>query len=848
MTWQESSGLKVATVATNLESDLVSGLTKKQAQERFISEGPNCLDLKKVSWPKILVRQFISPFIYMLIAAAILSFVMSQWLEGAMILVFLLINAGLGFFQEYRSEKTAKLLGGLIAWQSVVVREGKTKIVKASELVPGDLVILKTGDKVSADARILESQGFGVDEASLTGESLPVVKSAIDLKPAASELSAALNIVFSGTRVVSGRAQVMVVATGKKSYIGRIADLSAKTKKVSSFATSISGLSNFILKLVIATLIFVFFLNLFIKGGETNWMELAIFSIALAIGVIPEALPLVMTFSFSSGAMNLAKKKVVIKRLSSIEDLGNIEILCSDKTGTLTEGKLKVFDFYLPRVSKDELLRSAVLACGELKGDSDPFDLSLKKALGKKIDSCFKGVKVLFSAPFDPQFLRNSAVIATSTGGELIVRGAPEVIFNLTSNLTSQEMSSARLWQEEQGRLGRRVLALSKRSLSAKEAESLGEDLRDEEHDLEFLGMISFADNIKKSTLRAIKRAQALDIQIKIISGDSPEVTGAIARQIGLIAEEKEVLTFSALEAMSPLEKEAAILRCNVFARVSPDKKHEIINYLQAKHSVGYLGDGINDAPALKAAGVSLAVNNAADVAREAADVILLENDLNVIIEGIEEGRKIFINSAKYIKATLASNFGNFYAVAIASLLIPFLPMLPLQILLLNLLSDFPMIAIATDNVDATELASPKKYQTRDVLVVAMILGLLSTIFDFVFFALFKNISPGVLQTNWLIASVLTELAFLFSIRTKGFMFLAKRPSNLIFILSGLAVAVTLTVPFTHWGAKIFNFVAPQGIHLVWIFSLVGIYIVCSETIKLIYYRQQKVASPVKIS
>lgn len=841
MTWKDYAAREALDIISEQKSDSEQGLSSAVVRERLEKFGPNRLAVSQISAFTILIRQFASPFIYMLIIASALSFLLQQWLEGAMILVFLLINASLGFFQEYRSEKTAKLLGELIAWRAKVIRSGKLKTVDAADLVPGDIILLETGDKISADARVIEAYGFSADESSLTGESVSVVKHGERLIKETEDISEAANMVFSGTTVTSGKAKAIVIATGKDSVIGKIATLSAQTKKISSFATNISNLSNFIVKLVVVTLVFVFIINIAIKGGETNWIELMIFSIALAIGVIPEALPLVMTFSFSSGAMSLARHKVIIKRLSSIEDLGNIEILCSDKTGTLTEGKLKVFEIYDKHAAKEAVLASAMIASGEQGQRLDPFDSALKKAAGRKISAALKGIKILFSSPFDPKFLRNNALIDDKGKIDFIVRGAPEVILGL-SKVTKADKFAAEQWMEKQGKLGRRVLAVAKRRFKTINLDNFHDNCRSEEKDLELVGLISFADNIKKTTIKAIEQAKELDIKIKIITGDSREVAGAIAHQIGLIASPNDVLSASELDKMSPEEKEAAVLKYHVFARVSPDQKYEIIKLLQENHSVGYLGDGINDAPALKAAGVSLAVDNAADVAREAADVILTESDLNVIIEGIKEGRKIFINSAKYIKATLASNFGNFYAVAIASLLVPFLPMLPLQILLLNLLSDFPMIAIATDNVDEAELASPKRYQTKDILVVAMILGIISTVFDFVFFAMFKNISPGVLQTNWFVASILTELAFLFSIRAKGSMFTSKRPSNLIFLLTGAAVIFTLIVPYTSWGQEIFDFVPPQAKHLLWIGAVVVAFIVCSETVKIMYYRNKKLS------
>ena len=476
------------------------------------------------------------------------------------------------------------------------------------------------------------------------------------------------------------------------------------------------------------TLVFVFLFNAFFKEG-LNVLELTIFSIALAISVIPEALPLVMTFSFSSGAQSLAKHQVVVKRLSSVEDLGNIDVLCSDKTGTLTENKLTIIDFYDSLQPVKKILRYAALAVSQLEEKIEPFDIAIVNKLDESDKEAIGKYKYITDTPFDPARQRNN-VLVQSDGLELIVRGAAETLFDLSSNLSPENKDNMRQWISEQGFLGRRVLAIAKKKIKEIDLDDLKNNLIEAENNLEFLGLFSLADPIKESVKQAVIDANELKVDVKIITGDSLEVAGSVAYQIGLTDDPKKALLASDFVKMSEEEKRKALDEYHVFARVLPEQKFEIIKTLQEKYSVGYLGDGINDAPALKVAGVSLVVPNASDIARETADIILLKNDLNVIVKGIKEGRKIFANSNKYIKATLAANFGNFYAVAIAFLIIDFLPMLPLQILLLNLLSDFPMIAIATDNVDKEELLSPKKYEVKDIIIITTILGVLISIFE----------------------------------------------------------------------------------------------------------------------
>lgn len=828
----------ISDVIFEFKSDSDSGLNSNDAEERLKLNGKNILPQKDLKWWKIFLKQFKSAFIYLLLFAAILSFILKQEIEGGMILLFIIINTVLGFFQEYRSENTVRLLKKYIKIQTKVIRDNKKQLIDSENLVVGDIVVLETGDKISADLRIIEAYDFFVDESVLTGESLLIPKQGEKNIDKDISCFSASNLCFSGTSVARGKVKAVVIATGKNTFLGGVAKLTSQVKRVSDFEKGISKFSSFILKLVLVTLIFVFVFNAFLKDG-LNILELIIFSIALAISVIPEALPLVMTFSFSRGANNLAKKKVVVKRLSSVEDLGNVDILCSDKTGTLTKNKLTVLDFYTSLAPVKETLVCANLAISRLEDKREPFDIALFEKMDKEDKKNFSKFEFIIDTPFDPERQRNN-VLVKNGNLELIVRGAPEALFTLCSNLDDKKKSDIKEWISEQGFLGRRVLAVAKKDIKEINLDDLKNNLIEEENNLQFLGIISFADPIKESVKQAILDARELNVGLKIITGDSAEVAGSVAYQIGLIDSPTKVFLASNFTSLSEEEKINVVNEYQVFARVLPEQKFEIIKLLQEKYSVGYLGDGINDAPALKVAGVSLVVQNASDIARETADIVLLESDLNVIIDGIKEGRKIFANSSKYIKATLASNFGNFYAVAIASLLIDFLPMLPLQILLLNLLSDFPMIAIATDNVDKEELLSPKKYQVKDIIIIAMILGILSSIFDFIFFAMFYKISPEVLQTNWFIASILTELAFLFSIRTKKSIFKARRPSFLVGALTLIAAIITIIIPFTAFGHNFFKFINPSFNHLFIIFIVTIIYLLCSEIVKYYYYQQKK--------
>lgn len=821
-------------IIKKFRSSTEQGLKELYAKEILKKEGPNEVLLEETKWWEILLRQFKSPFIYLLIFAALLSFFLGEKIDAVLILVFIAINTFLGFYQEFKSSQAQKLLKKYTSPKTTVIRDGKEKIIQSKELVPGDIVVLDTGDLVPADVRIIEKNDILVDESILTGESIAVHKNGKTISSKPKDIYGAKNILFSGTTIASGITKGIVVATGKNTAFGKIKKLTTEAEKESPFTKGISRFSNFILKLIVVTLIFVFLANIAIKGKEAKIGELFIFSVALAVSVIPEALPVVTTLSLSRGALHLAKKKVLVKRLSAVEDLGGIEVLCTDKTGTITKNKLKIKEL-LPSDGRKDLLLFAALA-GEYKKESlDPFDIAIEKELSPPERKNLSFFKVLQRCPFDPKRKRNSVLVENKNGKKiLIVRGAPEEILKISSNLDEKSKKIFREWFSNEGKDGNRILGIAIKEIKEKKEFS---DISLFEENLNFEGCISFYDPIKETTIDTIKKAKRLKIKIKIITGDSKEVSFSVAKKIGLVKSEKEVILASDFLSLPQKEQKKLIPEIKVFARTDPEQKYKIIKILQKNYEVGFLGEGINDAPAIKAAGVSLVVDSASDISRETADIILLEKDLSVIVDGIEEGRKIFANTVKYLKATLASNFGNFYAVAIGSLFINFLPMLPIQILLVNLLSDFPMISIATDSVDKTETQRPQKYNVKDVVLIATLLGIVSTIFDFMFFGFFYKISPAVLQTNWFVGSILTELVFLFSIRTKLPFYKAEKTSKPILGLSSLAFFTTVILPYTKIGQNLFHFNPPTKFHLFIILSLVFAYFICSEIVKNIYYK-----------
>ena len=837
MDFSKYANTNISEVTKLFSVDPSNGLPLSEIETRRKATGLNLLANSKVSPLKIFLRQFKSSFIYLLLFATVLSFILGQFTEGIMILIFLLINAALGFYQEYRSEQTVELLKRYVATRVKVRRGGKVSTINASEIVLGDVIILEAGDGVPADIRIIEEKGLVVNEEPLTGESVSVEKESAPLTGDTTELYEAKNIYFSGTTVVSGSATGIVFAIGNRTQIGGIAELVGGTSHVSSFEKELGKFSRFILYLVIGTLLFIFAMNIVLKGYSANIVELAIFSIALAVSVVPEALPLVMTFSLSRGARHLAKERVVVKRLSAIEDLGGIQMLCTDKTGTLTENKLTVHEM-CGEDARATLFAGALggnyLGARARGGAPDPFDTALWESLSLKEQTDVASYSRLRDTPFDPVHKRNSVTLKKGSDTVMIIRGAPESII-ASSKLSKDEQEKTFAWMAEEGRAGRRTLAIASKKWTAHSNEETG---------FTFVGCISFIDPIKGTAVQAIIDAQKLGLKIKILTGDSKEVAGQVAHKVGLAKSPEDVLTAREFFALPEGVREGALEQTNVFARVSPEEKYRLIELLQKTYQVGFLGEGINDAPALKIANVAIVVASASDIAREVSDIILLDNSLSVVVGGIREGRAIFANTVKYIRSSLSSNFGNFYAVAISSLFIPFLPMLATQILLVNLLSDFPAIAIATDTVDDDELREPKQYDVRKLVAMGTVLGIVSTVFDFIIFASFYKLGPEVLQTHWFIESILTELLFLFSIRSRGFFFQTKAPSFVLVVLTVLAASATLLIPFTSIGQSLFHFIAPTASSLGFVLGIVALYFVTTEFAKISYYRlttQQKV-------
>lgn len=788
---------------------MFSGLTSREAEALQKVHGTNALPTPKYRFLFLVIRQFKGFFNVLLLVAALVTWLLGEPVDAGFMLLFVILSVALSLYQEYKSNSAADTLKSYLLHTITVMRDGKEVELVTTELVPGDILVLESGDIVPADAVVKFTHGLMVNETTFTGESVSVIK-----KADTEGLTTEENILYQGVNIVSGMAYAEVTAIGDNTRLAKISNLATGANNESQLNKGIDRISTFIIRTTLITLLFVVLANVFIEGGEADIPHLLIFAIALAVSVIPEALPLVITFSLSRGALRLAKKQVIVKRLSSVQDLGSIELLCTDKTGTITENRLTYKNDYLINDSAFHPLVLSRLASHDLnERHPEPFDLASDQALTFDQRNEVDTYSILEEESFDPELRSNGVVVRRTDGLTLhIRRGSPEYFF--AQGLVSRETVAS--WLRDEEDQGRRVLGVS----------------YDDGSGVRFGGFVSFADNLKPTTASVIKSAQEMNVAITIITGDSLRVAKAVGREVGLFKEEGEVMEAGEFFALPPIEQHKRIGQIRVFARATPEQKMSLLELLKEKYTVGFLGEGINDAPALKSAHVSMVVQSASDVARETADIILLKPDLRVIIEGIKMGRETHANTLKYIRTTLVANFGNFYAVAMGSLFITFLPMLPKQILLLNLLSDFPMMAIAFDKVSKLEIKKPQNYDFKSLYIIFITLGLVSTIFDFMWFALFYKMSPEILQTNWFIASVITEILLLFSIRSMLPLEKTGWPAKPIIALSAFAFIMALALPSIPFTAEFFGFTPPTMTHLSIIIFLAIIYLVTTEVTK----------------
>ena len=837
--------LDAGAVAAAAETSAENGLSSEEAQRRIKKYGANELPKKHASALEVFLRQFTTPLTLILLAASAVSYFLGEITDAVIIIAIIAFSGVLGFVNEFRSEKTVEQLEKRVSRKALVLRDNEKKEVDAKHLVPGDVVFVAIGDIVPADLRIISCNNFSLNEAAVTGESAPVEKTCSPDKKARTLLEAR-NCAPMGAVVAEGHATGIVVATGTATEFGKIGRMVGEQRQETDFAKGVRGFSFTLAKIVFGLTAFIFAVNSLIGRGV---LESLLFALAIAVGITPELLPTIVAIGLATGARQMAKKHVVVKRLASIEDFGDMDVLCMDKTGTLTEGSIAVEGHHDADGKHDDLLLEYSLLCNsaavgkKLAGNS--IDVALWKHALKSFDvKRLTKYEKIEELEFDYERRRMSVVVATGNTRLLITKGAVEAVLQACSNIkTSGGIQPITLYSKEVKKKflklaanGYRVIAVASKKIKPKKEYSTAD-----ETNLTFLGYVVFSDPLKKGAREALERLEQAQVKLKILTGDNEFVTQKICGELGLPV--TGIVLGTQISAMDAAHLAKAVENANVFARLTPEQKLRVIRALKHNgHVVGFLGDGVNDAPALRESDAGVSVDSGADVAKEAADIVLLRKDIHVLVDGITEGRKVFRNTIKYILNTVSANFGNMFTLAASAAFLPFAPLLPPQILLNNLLSDAPLTTVSTDRVDSEELSKPKKWNTTAITRFMVYFGLLSSVFDvltmaFLLYAV--GAQKQVFQTGWFLESVFSEIAIVFSLRTRKPFFKSK-PSKLLAVSSAAVTCLVLALVYSPAGAW-FGFVPPTAFMLAAITAIIIAYLALVEFFKHWFFKNHDV-------
>ncbi|WP_437192712.1 magnesium-translocating P-type ATPase [Planctomicrobium sp. SH527] len=811
-----------------------AGLTSEAAAHRLAAKGRRAEPAAKF-WRalKLFASQFRSPITLMLIAAAIVSIFLEDVTDAGIILFIVLSGAILGFWQEFSASNALAALASMVTTRVTVLRDGKQVKLPTESIVPGDILLLSAGSTIPGDCRLLESQDLFVNESALTGESFPVEKQPGEL-PSDVPMADRKNVVFQGSHVISGSTRAVVVLTGGETELGKISHRLRLRSPDTDFEHGVRRFSYFLIEVTLLLVFGIFVIHLAMRLPV---LDTLLFSLALAVGLTPQLLPAVIAVNLAQGARQLASCKVIVRRLASIEDFGSMNVLCCDKTGTLTEGTVRVeacVDF-AGQVHERALLLAGLNAAFET-GFTNPIDEALKRQVS--IDSV--SAEKLDEIPYDFIRKRLSVLVRLEDRRLLIVKGA---LANVVSICTQAETADGKFIAldqvrdqieqrfEERGRKGERVIAVAYREIENDRV------THDDESELTFAGMLVLQDPPREGIDETIARLRELGVDLKIVTGDNRIVAASIATQVGL--DGKSLLTGSELRNLTD---EALMQRSgetSVFAEIEPNQKERIVLALKRSGQVvGYMGDGINDATALHAADVGISVDQAVDVAKEAADIILLEHDLNVLIDGVRQGRATFANTLKYIFLATSANFGNMLSMAGVSLFLPFLPLLPKQILLTNLLTDLPEMTIARDRVDQVLMDQPQRWNIQLIQRFMITFGLLSSVFDFATFGvLLWLLDAGMdeFRTGWFVESVVSACVVVLVVRSRQSLW-SSRPARALVMMTLLVMTMTILLPYTPL-AKWLGFTPLPPLFLAAMLTIVAIYAASAEFVKRWFYQ-----------
>ena len=816
-----------------------AGLSSKEAEERIDKYGQNIFEEKKSSSNLgIFINQFKSPIIMILIFAVILSMFLKDYSDGIIILIIIMISAFLSYSHESKANNAVKKLLSSVSVKSSVLRDGKLEEIDNAMLAIGDIINVKTGDMIPADCLLIEENSLSMDESSLTGETFPVEKT-IQKLPANTGLSDRKNSLWMGTHVISGSGMAVIVNLAKDSEFGKITLSLDKKDSDTDFEKGIRDFGNLILHVTTLLIGIIFLFNIILNK---SFLESFMFALALSVGLTPQMLPAIISVNLSQGAKRMSEQGVIVKKLNAIENFGSMTVMCSDKTGTITQGRVKLDSALDCNGEKsDNVSKLAAINSYFQEGYTNPIDQAILEA--NKND--FSKYEKIFEIPYSFESKLLSVVVKTDLDFDcrniMVTKGALTSILNICKTYEKSDKTSGYIEEirtrildlfDKYSSQGYRILGVAHKFI---EDDIEIKNLRAE--DMVFVGLLLFMDPLKDDIKDVVAEMNRLGVSLKMIAGDNSLIAKNIGSQIGLNPE--KILLGEELDSYSISQLNKKVLDIDIFAEISPNQKEKIIMaYKQAGEIVGYMGDGINDSPAIKQADVGVSVNTAADTAKDAASIVLLQNSLKVLVSGISEGRRTFINTLKYIFVATSANFGNMFSMAGASLFLSFLPLLPKQILLTNLLTDFPSLQIASDSVDEDWLKSPVKWDTKFIKKFMILFGIISSVFDYITFALllftFKA-DERLFHTGWLLESIISAMVVMLIVRTARSVFASKPSNKLLIAISGVAVVLFVIVY-----SPISSYLGLIALPIKVLISLLGVsllYALTAEILKKFFYK-----------
>ena len=834
------------------------GLDPVQASDRLEEYGRNIIDFGKEKSLAVRIKDaIINPFNIVLLVVAAITFVTDVVLAEEpsfatfiMLVAVIIISATISFIQEEKSNSAAKKLQNMITNKLDVIRNDVEIEVEIEELVPGDIVKLASGDMIPGDVRFIETKDLFIDQSQLTGESNPVEKFTTSEKNVG--VTDLANIGFMGSNIVSGSAKAIILTTGGDTYFGSMAKSLNSYEEKSAFEKNLDSVSKLLIRFMLVTVPVIFIAN-FITKGMGNWLESLMFGITIAVGIMPEMLPVIMNSSLARGAINMSRKKTIVKRLGAIQTFGEMDVFCTDKTGTLTQDEI-ILEKYMDVLGREDkrVLRHAFLNSYFQTGLKNLMDVAIINRAEKEDLSYLKEAYVREDEiPFDFSRRRMSVVLRDKNGKrQLITKGAVEEILSICSfieidgevkDISEELKANAKKIAEENNLEGIRVIAVAQKN-NVHGVDVFGVQ---DESDMVLIGFVGFLDPPKESAGTAIAALKKNGVRTVVLTGDSEGVAINICGRLGISTE--MTLTGAKIEQMTDEELQEACKKCDIFSKLSPYQKQRVVKMFQANgHTIGYMGDGINDSLPLKQADIGISVDNAVDIAKEVADIILLEKDLMVLDEGVVEGRSTFANMSKYLKMSVSGNFGNMFSVLIASIFLPFLPMLPLHILVQNLLNDFAQLGMPFDHVESKYIEKPKKWDLSGIKSFMIIFGLLSTVLDVLCFLVlwfvfkYDNVEmAGYFQCGWFMFGVISQTMIIHTIRTPMFPFIKDRASVQLTISTIAVIAVTLLIGFTGI-SSLFGLPTMPIIYMAWLAGLMVVYTLFAQFLKTLYIKKHK--------